>query len=821
MIGGDALLQRLEEEFPGTTRRFAFPFLRIAVPSKKFLGRSDDEREELLATALDLDIAALRRTSDRLFLRFEPLAPGEEPSPVPSRGETWLGLIGQAPGPTVSANLSKQPVVHFYGFKGGQGRTTLLAFLANDLARDGLRVLVVDLDAEAPTLDLVLGAQEVPPEATLVGLRAELALRPLSVATPSGGGSVALLAFRPSAEEYDLDAAALAFEAGVFSPSHEHLAKQLGAELAQSYDVILMDHRTGLAPTVPAWLRALPGPIVVLDRLDGQSRRARRAVESLWRSLPDPGLLVSYVPSNDTLESFRERERGEAWGWLDALARAKSAAFTPGQEPLGPEDVEDHWVLWPDDNAFRRRGLPQRDEVGGRTRDSIQRIRELLELTEPREHPEEPRVLHPSGAADEGQLIATDALRKLCVPGSPFRFIIGRKGTGKTRLLRVLAERSIGEPLVVAEDETKIGGLTSRNPALRTLVRMAIDEKAYEDFWWTLLAVALENGSTSTDLLMAGLQQRPELDRRWTRMRAALRRDQPPRVFLIDGLETMFEQEHAKEFIGALLGVAATLENDKFLRSRVSLRIFLRTDITAWGFQNFEQQAHGKTLVLEWTTQAIFNFVLSRIPHYAWIAKTFPKVVAEVEARHGSIEDGAVPEAECMQLLLRVFPKKLGRLNLNTATFLRTYFSDDPQGRESYYPRVYATFLECIDQDGRSGLVKLVVGRIDQNTIMRAHDKASKAFLEQVRQELRYLVPLDENGLNRLLNALSGKRTPFVPKDLGTQLRVTLKAGKTKIDNTLEAMKEIGIFEEHPSLRGHWRVGRLFKSALGMIYKRG
>jgi CobQ/CobB/MinD/ParA nucleotide binding domain len=821
-IGGDALLLRLEEIFPGTTRRFAFPFLRIAVPSVHFAGRSDDEREELVATALDLDVAALRHTSNRLFLRFELLAPGEDPSPVPSRGETWLGMIGQAPGSPLSPDLLQQPVVHFYGFKGGQGRTTLLAFLANDLARDGLRVLVVDLDAEAPTLDLVLGAQEVPPEATLVGLRAELPLQPLSVATPSGGGSVALLAFRPSAEEYDLDAAALAFEAGVFSPSHEHLANQLGAKLVPSYDVVLVDHRTGLAPTVPAWLRALPGPIVVLDRLDGQSRRARRAVEPLWRSLPNPGLLVSYVPSNDTLEAFRERERGEAWGWLDALARAKSAAFPPGQEPLGPEDIEDHWVLWPDDNAFRRRGLPQRDEIGGRTRESIQRLRELLDLTERREHPEAPRALHPSGAADEGQLIATDALRKLCVPGSPFRFIIGRKGTGKTRLLRVLAKRSIGEPLVVAEDETNIGGLPSRDLALRDFVRVAIDKRAHEDLWWTLLAVALEAGSTDTALLVAGLQQQPELDRGLTRMRAALRRDPRQRVFLIDGLETMFEQEHAREFIGALLRVAASLENDKLLRSLVSLRIFLRTDIMAWGFQNFEQQAHGKKLELEWTTQAIFNFVLSRIPHYDWIAKSFPKVVADVEARRSAIEEGAVPEAECMRLLLRIFPTKLGRLNLNTATFLRTYFSDDPQGRESYYPRVYDKFLEEIDRRGHSGSAKLVSGRIDQNTIMRAHDEASKAFLEQVRQELRYLVPLDEDKLNRLLNnALSGERTPFVPKKLGERLKVTLKASKPKIDKTLEAMKEIGIFEEHPSLRGHWRVGRLFKSALGMIYKRG
>lgn len=464
MTGGNALLQKIDEIFPGAARRFAFPFIRVTIPSDRFAGRSDDEREEILAEALDLEVATLRLTSNRLFLRFELVSSGdvETRQPAHSRGDTWLGMLGHTTPAAERAVLTQPPVVHFYGFKGGQGRTTLLAFLASELAHDGLRVLVVDLDAEAPSLDIVLGMSDVPPEASVVGLRAELKVQPLSVAVPAGGGSVALLAFRPSGEEFDLDAAALAFEAGVFSPSHEHLADQLREKLAPSYDVILMDHRTGLAATVPAWIRAMPGPVVVLDRLDGQSRRARRAVEVLWRGLENPGLLVSYVPPNEKPEAFREHALGEAWGWLDALARAKSESLAKEQEPIGPNDIHDHWVLWPDDNAFRRRVLPQRDEVGGLTRQSIQRLREVLALTERRERHVEPGALNPSGAADEGMLIATDALRKLCEPGSPYRFIIGRKGTGKTRLLRVLAERKVGEPLVVAEDEEGIGGSPPR-----------------------------------------------------------------------------------------------------------------------------------------------------------------------------------------------------------------------------------------------------------------------------------------------------------------------------------------------------------------------
>lgn len=53
---------------------------------------------------------------------------------------------------------SGPPVVTFYSFKGGVGRTTTLALLAWLLARDGKRVLVVDLDLEAPGLSTLLRA---------------------------------------------------------------------------------------------------------------------------------------------------------------------------------------------------------------------------------------------------------------------------------------------------------------------------------------------------------------------------------------------------------------------------------------------------------------------------------------------------------------------------------------------------------------------------------------------------------------------------------------------------------------------------------------
>lgn len=51
------------------------------------------------------------------------------------------------------------PVVTFYSFKGGVGRTTALCSYAWQLAADGKRVAVVDLDLEAPGLGSLLGTE--------------------------------------------------------------------------------------------------------------------------------------------------------------------------------------------------------------------------------------------------------------------------------------------------------------------------------------------------------------------------------------------------------------------------------------------------------------------------------------------------------------------------------------------------------------------------------------------------------------------------------------------------------------------------------------
>jgi MinD-like ATPase involved in chromosome partitioning or flagellar assembly len=71
--------------------------------------------------------------------------------------EEWTSR--REPEPPWKLVPGRPAIVTFYSFKGGVGRTTLLAATAWQLAAKGKRVLTIDLDVEAPGLGALLGAE--------------------------------------------------------------------------------------------------------------------------------------------------------------------------------------------------------------------------------------------------------------------------------------------------------------------------------------------------------------------------------------------------------------------------------------------------------------------------------------------------------------------------------------------------------------------------------------------------------------------------------------------------------------------------------------
>ena len=56
------------------------------------------------------------------------------------------------------ANQAKN--ITFYSYKGGVGRTTTLALTALQIARKGKKVVVIDMDLEAPGLSTILKQED-------------------------------------------------------------------------------------------------------------------------------------------------------------------------------------------------------------------------------------------------------------------------------------------------------------------------------------------------------------------------------------------------------------------------------------------------------------------------------------------------------------------------------------------------------------------------------------------------------------------------------------------------------------------------------------
>ncbi len=76
--------------------------------------------------------------------------------------ETWMQMPTEPPWKAPGGEAAGgPPIVVFYSFKGGMGRSTALASFAIRRAREGERVVVLDFDLDAPGLGTLLASDEV------------------------------------------------------------------------------------------------------------------------------------------------------------------------------------------------------------------------------------------------------------------------------------------------------------------------------------------------------------------------------------------------------------------------------------------------------------------------------------------------------------------------------------------------------------------------------------------------------------------------------------------------------------------------------------
>ncbi len=163
----DQLVTVLNKQDPDVqikVKRTSLGWLQLSVTTSLFNGQTSIEREQLIDEILTIMNLSL---GGYPFVDYELQTPQEATHQVPVQPiqlPLWSEIL-MAPEPDIPASLdedtTRRPfVVTFYSFKGGVGRSTALAFVANILATRGLKVVMIDFDLEAPGLSLLYSSEE-------------------------------------------------------------------------------------------------------------------------------------------------------------------------------------------------------------------------------------------------------------------------------------------------------------------------------------------------------------------------------------------------------------------------------------------------------------------------------------------------------------------------------------------------------------------------------------------------------------------------------------------------------------------------------------
>jgi len=192
-------------------------------------------------------------------------------------------------------------IVSFYSFKGGVGRSVLLANTAAILAKQGFRVVCLDFDLEAGGLHTIFNVQ---PKLTLQDMLSSASCPPIGsvmidlteeIPEKNAAGKLWLL---PSvSESHKLNAA---LEAG-------HDMSMVLSRIVESIEdhcnphFILVDTRSGFAEIAAASLRNADSLIIALrpNRQNAEGLRFFLDIISNIRDPPETFLVVTQVPQVD------------------------------------------------------------------------------------------------------------------------------------------------------------------------------------------------------------------------------------------------------------------------------------------------------------------------------------------------------------------------------------------------------------------------------------------------------------------------------------------------------------------------------------------
>jgi MinD-like ATPase involved in chromosome partitioning or flagellar assembly/DNA-binding TFAR19-related protein (PDSD5 family) len=600
-------------------------------------------------------------------------------------------------------------VIGFYAYKGGTGRSFCLAHTAWALAREGRRIVVVDLDLSAPSLWALFGRKPAPGLVEYLGQwsrRSSLKVQDLVEEIPldpKASGALYLLQAGSMDKSYLETLQSLDWrELMNLPPPQGQPGKNrqfrfsspfddLFDELTESFrpDAILIDAPTGFNDTSNLCLRSLTdlviaifGPLKV--QLDGigkvvsllteeQQERIRRGQEPK----PDVFCVASTILASrfsgphlqriqDAFEYLNrvrlevlqrvERSDDETADIAD-VARQDQAIITYDErladlERLSTEEEprENHFAAFQEVVSYVTGALPSpRPAV---LLDVPKKERLLVDIEPCYElfAEQDPRLV-------ESLFLRTQHIEELETPR--VAVILGGKGSGKTALFSYVT-RKRKDVFAVHGPQRRLGpdllceiqdALPSMDVFWRLYMLSALpDLSAIADSEIRHLAGALSrlpDQPTTVDQFIQGLRA-VDLGVRvldaWRQLDDSLAGQGKQIALCLDGLDAAFKANPDRRRRGLVDLFTAWQASFSSLK-RVTVKVFLRTDL--WQDLSFPEKSHirGKEMKLAWDDRNLWRLVVKRALHsqefHAWCERSLPAPAMNRRA----VESAAVESA--------------------------------------------------------------------------------------------------------------------------------------------------------------------------------
>jgi MinD-like ATPase involved in chromosome partitioning or flagellar assembly len=212
---------------------------------------------------------------------------------------------------------TQPPIVAFYSFKGGVGRSTALAGVAYDLGKANKRVAIVDLDLEAPGMGPFFG---VSPNRGVIDVLVDFSvmnqidLNQASARPPFAfGGAENMITIFPAGARLDAEylekLGRLDFGRAALGSNGSPVAVALGEllkTLRQDYDFILVDARAGLHDLGGLALQGLAHVDVIVARPSQQTTAGLRLALGHLRVVRGDQMQVAVVHGHAPTDSLAQ-----------------------------------------------------------------------------------------------------------------------------------------------------------------------------------------------------------------------------------------------------------------------------------------------------------------------------------------------------------------------------------------------------------------------------------------------------------------------------------------------------------------------------------